>query len=379
MKRTIALILITVMLMTGVTVNAETSMGEKAMSMIKNQLEILRLQAKNVQSFVAIMEDLIPLVLSELKDIKKSDWFTENVALLYGMNIVQGDGAGFFLPNKEVTGSEYLKMVVVSLDNKTYKAAAGQQWDKPYIDRALELGLVKAGEIADYRKPLNRYNMAKIIVRACDESFSNYEMYQSSITDYSKIPSEYKECVLKAYSKGILTGYPDGTFGGANTMKRSESVAVIARLIEPGQRKVPKLPTNGTSSTKLNSAELQSLVEQVSGLVVPDKRNGDIILYSEDGNAGLYNSDIYINTGSDSSDPYMMNIESYTDKTLAKAKEILEQFYPTRHEEVYQAVMDAIKKDTILKETVKDNRTVYVFRSKDGDKVLVYIGKEGSR
>jgi len=241
MKRTIALILITVMLMTGVTVNANTSMGEKAMSMIKNQLEILRLQAKNVQSFVAIMEDLIPLVLAELKDIKESDWFKENVALLYGMNIVQGDGLGNFLPNKEVTGSEYLKMVVVALDNKTYKAATGEQWDKPYIDRALELGLVKSGEISDYRKPLNRYNMAKIIVRACDESFSNYEMYQSSITDYSKIPSEYKEYVLKAYSKGIITGYPDGTFGGTNTMKRSEATAVIARLIDPSQRKAPKL------------------------------------------------------------------------------------------------------------------------------------------
>mgnify|MGYP000923332142 CR=1 FL=1 len=78
-KRTIAIILISVMLMTGVTVNADTSMGEKAMSIIKNQLEILRLQAKNVQSFVAIMEELIPLVLSELKDIKKSDWFQQSL------------------------------------------------------------------------------------------------------------------------------------------------------------------------------------------------------------------------------------------------------------------------------------------------------------
>ncbi|NLK34380.1 MAG: S-layer homology domain-containing protein, partial [Gracilibacteraceae bacterium] len=257
MKRTIALILITVMLMTGVTVNANTSMGEKAMSMIKNQLEILRLQAKNVQSFVAIMEDLIPLVLAELKDIKESDWFKENVALLYGMNIVQGDGLGNFLPNKEVTGSEYLKMVVVALDNKTYKAATGEQWDKPYIDRALELGLVKSGEISDYRKPLNRYNMAKIIVRACDESFNNYEMYQSSITDYKKIPAEYKEYVLKAYSKGIITGYPDGTFGGTNTMKRSEATAVIARLIDPNQRKVPVLTNDLFNLETISEAQIE--------------------------------------------------------------------------------------------------------------------------
>lgn len=250
-KKTIAIILITVMLMTGVTVNADTSIGEKAMSMIKNQLEILRLQAKNVQSFVAIMEELIPLVLSELKDIKKSDWFTENVALLYGMNIVQGDGLGNFLPNKEVTGSEYLKMVVVALDNETYKAPAGQQWDKPYIDRALELGLVKSGDIADYRKPLNRYNMARIIVRACAETYGDYSKYQNSLTDYSRMPAEFKDFVLKAYSKGIINGYPDGTFGGENTMKRSEATAVIARLIDPNQRITPKDPSQLSEYEKL--------------------------------------------------------------------------------------------------------------------------------
>jgi len=261
LKKSITMILIITMLMTSMGVYADTGLVDKALGIIKNEVEIMRLKADSVEAFINILGDLTKLALAELKDVKESDWFKDNVALLYGMKIVQGDGAGLFLPNKEVTGSEYLKMVVVALDNKTYKAANGQQWDKPYIDRALELGIVKSGEIVDYRSPLNRYNMARIIVRACDESFNNYEMYQSSITDYKKIPAEYKEYVLKAYSKGIITGYPDGTFGGTNTMKRSEATAVIARLIDPSQRKAPKLSNDLLSVPITSEAKVEIFPE----------------------------------------------------------------------------------------------------------------------
>lgn len=238
-KRLIAILLIAVMLMSSMVTYADKSIKDNAFDIIKNQVEIMRLKLDNVESFVAILKDLIPLMLAELKDIKESDWFKDNLALLYGMKIVEGDGKGNFLPNKEVTASEYLKMVVVALDNKNYKPVNGQ-WDKPYIDRALELGLIKKGEIANYRKPLNRYNMARVIVRACKEEYGDYNQYQGNVKDFSSIPNEYKEYVLKAYSKGIITGYTDGTFKGDNTMRRSEATAVIARLIDPSQRKMPE-------------------------------------------------------------------------------------------------------------------------------------------
>ena len=240
-KRLISILLITVMLMTSMITYADKTMGQNAMDIIKNQLEVMRLQAQNVQSFVAIMKDLIPLMLKELKDVKESDWFKENLALLYSMKIIEGDGKGHFLPNNEVTGSQFLKMVVVALDNKNYPAVDGK-WDKPYIDRAIALGLVKSGEIGNYNTSLNRYQMARIIVRACNEEYDDYNQYQGNIKDYSKIPTEYKEFVLKAYSKGIITGYTDGKFKGDDTMRRSEATAVIARLIDPSQRKMPEKP-----------------------------------------------------------------------------------------------------------------------------------------
>lgn len=242
-KRLIAIMLIIVMLMSSIVTYADKSIKENAFDIIKNQVAIMRLKLDNVESFVAILKDLIPLMLAELKDVKESDWFKDNLALLFGMKIVEGNEKNEFMPNKEVTGSEYLKMVVVALDNKNYAPVDGS-WDKPYIDRALELGLVKKGEITDYRKPLNRYNMARIIVRACKEEYGDYNQYQGNIKDFNSIPTEFREYVLKAYSKGIINGYTDGTFGGEKTMRRSEATAVIARLIDPSQRVTPEKPVN---------------------------------------------------------------------------------------------------------------------------------------
>ena len=238
-KKTIAILLIAVMLMTSITAYADKTIGQNALDIIKNQLEVMRLQAQNAQSFVAIIKDLIPLMLEKFKDVKETDWYKDNLALLFGLNVVEGNEKGDFMPNDTLTGSQYLKMVVVALDNKNYAAVNGE-WDKPYIDRALQLGLVEAGEISKYSDPLNRYNMARIIVRACKEEYGNYKQYQNNIKDYSKIPLEFKDFVLKAYSKGLINGYTDGTFKGDETMRRSEATAVIARLIDPSQRVEPK-------------------------------------------------------------------------------------------------------------------------------------------
>lgn len=310
---------------------------------------------------------------TELKDVKESDWFKDNVTLLYSKNIIQGDGTGNFLPNKQVTGSEYLKMVVVALDSKTYAATDRQQWDKPYIDRALELGLVKAGEITHYRSPLNRYNMARIIVRACDESYGDYNQYQSSIKDFGSVPAEFKEYVLKAYSKGIINGLPDGTFGGSNTMKRSEATAVIARLIDPSQRKTPAKPEKDDKSIKLENEDMQMIVDKISGLVVPEERLGDIIFYSEDGKPSFYKCDLSIMELDSEGEWLQLAVESPTEKTLAKAKEVLRLFYPVRYEEVYKAMLNSKETDR-YSENIKDNRKLVLLRDYSG--MYVRIGRE---
>lgn len=114
-KRTIAIMLITIMLMTSLTAYADKTIGENAFDILKNQLEVIKLQAQNMQSFVAIVKDLIPIMLEKFKDVKETDWYKDNLALLFGMDVVEGNEKGDFMPNKKLTGSEYLNLKQWSL------------------------------------------------------------------------------------------------------------------------------------------------------------------------------------------------------------------------------------------------------------------------
>lgn len=371
-KRTIAIMLITIMLMTSLTAYADKTIGENALDILKNQLEVIKLQAQNMQSFVAIVKDLIPIMLEKFKDVKETDWYKDNLALLFGMDVVEGNEKGDFMPNKKLTGSEYLKMVVVALDGKKNKPVNGI-WDKPYINRALELGLVKKGEIADYSEPLNRYNMARIIVRACKEEYGDYNQYQNNIKDYDNIPREFKEYVLKTYSKGLINGYTDGTFKGDKTMRRSEATAVIARLIDPSQRVTPQKPKEEKPVVKLDNPVMQMVYDNISDLVVPEARREDIIFYAENGKANFNNTDLFVDMDYDT---IFLNIEKNSPKTLSKAKEIIKLFYPNSYEKVYKAVLDAFEKDIILHKTVMDGRTIYLFANDSRSFVSVRIGRE---
>ena len=199
-------------------------------------------------------------LITELSDVQIGDWYLKNLVFLYNMQVVKGTGEGKFEPDREVTAAEYIKMVVASKYGEQELGKVGSilapitkpAWYQPYVDKAIKEGIIDKKDFteAQYKSPISRNDMAKIIIKACKETYGDYNTYSSMIKDFSKIPKEYQEYVLKAYSKGIITGYTDGAFGGANNMKRSESIAVIARLLDHGLRKLPEKPIEDENELK---------------------------------------------------------------------------------------------------------------------------------
>lgn len=180
---------------------------------------------------------------SSFKDVKEKDWYYENLMFLAKKDIVQGNDKGYFMPNETVKYNQYLKMVVVALTGETMETNSGEKWDKPYIDKAYDLNLIP-DKAADYNIPINRYEMAEIALKGLtvlkEEDVQDFKKYENTIKDYKDVPTDYSEIVLKTFSKGIITGYADGTFGGEKSIRRSESVAVVARLLDKNQRVLPK-------------------------------------------------------------------------------------------------------------------------------------------
>jgi hypothetical protein len=178
------------------------------------------------------------------KDVQDIDWFYETVTSLCEAGVINGFPTGDFRPNEPINVDAFIKMTVTVLGYTDIKNGPFY-WAKPYIDKAMELGLVKEGEFSSYARPIYRNEMARIVVRALDDEYpDNLQAYKSLITDYNAIYSRYQDYVLKAYCKGILTGYADGSFRGENTATRAEAATIIYRLIEPSARKVPKLPVH---------------------------------------------------------------------------------------------------------------------------------------
>ena len=176
---------------------------------------------------------------SNITDIN-GHWGEGNINILVDKGIISGYEDNTFKPNNTVNIDEYIKMIIVA---KGYELENGQDyWASTYIEKGKELGIVDNSEINVYNIPINRAQMSKMLVLALDEEYSTeLYRYRELITDIDSISDYYKDYVVKAYSKGLITGYEDGSFKATESLTRAESATVILRLIDESERKIPTL------------------------------------------------------------------------------------------------------------------------------------------
>ncbi len=314
-------------------------------------------------------------------DVKADAWYAPYLTSLAERKIVEGYDDGTFGPTDELNYNQYLKMVVVTITGENLAPKEGEKWDTPYINKAYDLGLIP-DKNQDYNTPINRYEMARVALEGLtilkEEAAVDYKKYETDIKDYENIPAEYKEVVLKAYSKGLITGYTDGTFGGEKTMRRSESVAVIARLIDktlrvlPGEGKIPEeekseRPKGETSIERLKSEKVYEVYEKVPEIMISTGKTFDTLYFREDNISGYLECDLDIYVGELTTS---IQIYKNSPKTLEVTKKIIKIFYPERHEEVYKAVVDAYEKNTKYTKIV-NNKSLDVRRGSKANIVVI--------
>lgn len=181
----------------------------------------------------------------QFKDIKPTSWYTETVAKLVKLGIIDGYSDGTFRPNNTIKRDEFIKLVVSSMG---YKIEPGEvYWARPYIDKAIEIGLITKDEFDDYKVNIRREEMSSIIVNAAlktTDTVSNansYDHLKRNIKDYHLISDKYKQQVLYAYDLGIMSGYDDGTVRPKNNANRAEASAVIMRYLDKSLRTYTKI------------------------------------------------------------------------------------------------------------------------------------------
>ncbi len=196
------------------------------------------------QQLSQMSTDVIGNYLNRFTDMGKH-WSRQTVGKLTGLDIIAGAN-GKFLPDAPLQADQFIKMCVRAMGYKIEQGTG--YWAQPYIDMALKEGLVVKGEIADYKKPLSREHMARIIVRTTlkvdAKPDSKYDQYiMGKVNDYSDIADGLKQFVLDAYKLGLITG-ANNKFMPKGTLTRAEAAAVIIRFLDVTERK-PMQPGEG--------------------------------------------------------------------------------------------------------------------------------------
>ena len=200
-------------------------------------------------------------------DVKETDWFYKDVMELIKRGLIAGYPDKTFRPNAQIRVNEFTKILVSTIDNNI-KTSPNAHWAEGYINKAKELGIIKNGEFSDYNRYITRGEMARMIVlageRVKDKGLSldvpeNYKEYSYLITDYSTLDPDSKDIALKVFVSGIITGFPDGSFGFGKNATRAEACTILMRFLEKNQRKIPQLPIDLSNTLSVREFTTQLL------------------------------------------------------------------------------------------------------------------------
>ena len=188
-----------------------------------------------------------PIYGARSTDVNTSDWFYDAAERLSedDRGIIVGYPDGTFRPKMRLARDQFITMVVRALGEEPGNSEG--YWAQNYIDKAMELGILKAEDFDSYLGPVNfkqvitREEMCMIIIRAVErlegeQTFTDLTQVLQVVTDSKDFSFKYNKDIMKTYKLGIITGYPDHTFKPQGVLTRAEASTVVVRLIDPDTR-----------------------------------------------------------------------------------------------------------------------------------------------
>lgn len=198
-------------------------------------------------------------------DVKQSDYYYEGVKLCYETGILNGTGATTFSPEANLT-----EVQLTLIAARMYNIYHGGTGEIPKQETGLTVELNAGGNASWYLKSqLNLPSTATTYATAFtdeakrwtlglfglilgDEAFTPIN-HLTAIPDFEPVPSYCKELegqLLKLYNAGILTGSDEwGTLYGGKPITRGAVATIVARILEPSQRKTLHLKEGRPSFT----------------------------------------------------------------------------------------------------------------------------------
>ena len=169
--------------------------------------------------------------------------FFEEIEFLSSKKIISGYEGGVFKPDISVSRAEAAIMIGRALDldgkatNTKFRDVTAKVTGSGYIAAAVERGIIKGYPDGTYRpyEPVTRGQMAIFL----DRAFELEEFGRTTpFSDISPSQAAY-ESIVKANANGIVQGFHDGNFRPEQKVTRGQFSAFMARTLEPSFRLYP--------------------------------------------------------------------------------------------------------------------------------------------
>lgn len=186
----------------------------------------------------------------KFNDITNYNWAENAIERMALKGVIKGYGQGKFQPKKSVTKLESIIMALrvmgyeedakINLqrirngEKKLKNKAYFQEWAYGYVAVAIEKGILDEVDLLEFglNKPAKRHEVSKYIIRALgfeDEALDHMKD-ELRFIDAGAIPLGSVGYVYLSDEKGLIKGYPDGTFRPNKSVTRAEMAVLIARL-----------------------------------------------------------------------------------------------------------------------------------------------------
>ena len=204
-----------------------------------------------------------PPVVSDVQ----GHWAQESIEQAINDGWINGYPDGTFRPEGTITRAEFVKMVLNAIhltplssnalwlkehavsvkDPLTltpYSPTAFHDMDtnwlttQGWLDVAVNFGLVVPSDYNNnmFRpsKAITRYEIAVMVDRAMGKVYpaSRTLTEELPFSDAEQIPEWVRGYINEAVKAGVLTGYPDGTFGHSKSATRAEAVVMVQRMLD---------------------------------------------------------------------------------------------------------------------------------------------------
>lgn len=173
-------------------------------------------------------------------EIKFSDisghWAEAMVEKLLESKVVSGYGDQRFQPEKKISREEACVLLCKYTGNNVTGKAISKfsdmkgRWSAPYVDALADKKIISGYPDGTFR-PANQISREEFAVILLKYLSSVREMKDVPVaTSTDRVSSWAKEAVGKLISLNIISGYPDGSFKGLNSVSKAEAAKLITSM-----------------------------------------------------------------------------------------------------------------------------------------------------